>query len=104
MRGVWGALAVLAVTLACASPASASPYLAPGISPPGANDWDCRPTAARPVPVVLVHGTFADMTVSWNLISPALKADQVVHLRRAGVRVVRPAAHWLRLPDQPERG
>jgi hypothetical protein len=25
--------------------------------------------------VVLVHGTFADMTVSWNLISPALKAS-----------------------------
>jgi triacylglycerol lipase len=70
-----GALAVLAATLACAAPAFASPYLAPGISPPGANDWDCRPSAARPVPVVLVHGTFADMTVSWNLISPALKAS-----------------------------
>jgi pimeloyl-ACP methyl ester carboxylesterase len=72
---MWGALAVLAVSLVAAAPASASPYIAPGISPPGANDWNCRPTAARPVPVVLVHGTFADMTVSWNLISPALKAS-----------------------------
>jgi pimeloyl-ACP methyl ester carboxylesterase len=47
----------------------------PGISPPGANDWSCRPTARRPVPVVLVHGTFGDMTVSWNALSPLLKAD-----------------------------
>jgi triacylglycerol lipase len=65
---------VLAVSLACAAPASASPYVAPGISPPGANDWSCRPAAARPHPVVLVHGTFGDMTVSWNLISPVLKS------------------------------
>jgi triacylglycerol lipase len=48
---------------------------APGISPPGANDWTCRPTERRPSPVVLVHGTYADMTISWNLVSPALKAN-----------------------------
>jgi triacylglycerol esterase/lipase EstA (alpha/beta hydrolase family) len=44
----------------------------PGISPPGANDFSCKPPARHPHPVVLVHGTFGDMTVSWNLISPAL--------------------------------
>jgi len=65
----------VALTLACAAPASASPYIAPGISPPGANDWACKPPAAHPYPVVLVHGTFGDMTVSWNLISPALKRE-----------------------------
>jgi pimeloyl-ACP methyl ester carboxylesterase len=27
------------------------------------------------VPVILVHGTFGDMTVSWNLFSPQLKAQ-----------------------------
>jgi triacylglycerol lipase len=47
-------------------------YQSPGISPPGANDFSCRPSSAHPQPVVLVHGTFGDMTVSWNLISPAL--------------------------------
>ena len=69
---VRGAIAALALTLLCAAPAAAQ---APGISPPGANDWSCHPSAAHPYPVVLVHGTFGDMTVSWNLISPKLKAD-----------------------------
>ena len=75
------ALAAAMVVLALALPAGAGaatqagPAPAPGISPPGANDWSCRPTARRPVPVILVHGTFGDMTVSWNALSPLLKAD-----------------------------
>jgi hypothetical protein len=57
--------------LGAAAPAGAQ---APGIPPPGANDFSCR-SAVHPVPVILVHGTFGDMTVSWNLFSPVLKAN-----------------------------
>jgi triacylglycerol lipase len=43
----------------------------PGQSPPGANDRSCRPTAAHPNPVVLIHGVSND-TISWNTLSPLL--------------------------------
>jgi triacylglycerol lipase len=70
-------LLIVALGLALAGVARAQPgpspiYGSPGISPPGANDFSCRPSSQHPRPVVLVHGTFGDMTVSWNLISPAL--------------------------------
>jgi triacylglycerol esterase/lipase EstA (alpha/beta hydrolase family) len=68
------ATVVLAIGI-LAAPAAGATYYTSGVSPVGSNDWSCKPTAAHPEPVVLVHGTFADMTVSWNLFSPALHND-----------------------------
>jgi triacylglycerol esterase/lipase EstA (alpha/beta hydrolase family) len=40
--------------------------------PPGSNNWSCRPSAAHPDPVILVHGTFAGEAISWQALSPML--------------------------------
>jgi triacylglycerol lipase len=71
------ALLALALVLLAAAPASAQEnptFDAPGIPPPGANNPACKPARAHPSPVILVHGTFGDMTVSWNSIAPALES------------------------------
>ena len=49
-----------------------STFAAPTVSPPGANNWSCQPTAQHPYPVVLVHGTLANMNDSWQAASPIL--------------------------------
>lgn len=44
----------------------------PGGSLPGSNDWHCKPTAAHPEPVVLVHGTGGGAQTNWGTYVPLL--------------------------------
>jgi triacylglycerol lipase len=48
--------------------AGATPYA----NPPGANDWTCRPSAAHPEPVVLVHGTGGNKNTNLQTYAPLL--------------------------------
>jgi triacylglycerol esterase/lipase EstA (alpha/beta hydrolase family) len=45
----------------------------PDRSPAGADDFGCKPSAAHPYPVILVHGTFANAFDSWSGLAPVLK-------------------------------
>ncbi|PZS20721.1 MAG: lipase [Pseudonocardiales bacterium] len=40
--------------------------------PPGANHWACKPSAAHPHPVVLVHGLTGNKNTNWQTFSPLL--------------------------------
>ncbi|HEY3735467.1 MAG TPA: alpha/beta fold hydrolase [Streptosporangiaceae bacterium] len=54
------------VTLATATGAALN------VPPAGANDTSCRPSAAHPQPVILLHGIFQDQNMAWQALAPTL--------------------------------
>lgn len=59
----------LAVAALAATPTAAN-AAAPSS---GWNDFSCKPSAAHPRPVVLVHGTFGNGTDNWEVLAPYLE-------------------------------
>lgn len=61
----------LALVLAAAFPSHAA---SEGVTGGGINDFSCRPSAAHPEPVVLLHGTFATWYEDLNFLQADLAA------------------------------
>ncbi|MFE2213878.1 esterase/lipase family protein [Streptomyces canus] len=66
-------LAALLLTAAVALVPAAGVAQAAQAPSSGWNDYTCKPSAAHPRPVVLVHGTFANSVDNWLALAPYLE-------------------------------
>ncbi|WP_328497296.1 alpha/beta fold hydrolase [Streptomyces sp. NBC_00414] len=72
LRPLSALLLAAAVTIVPAATATAAPDRAESAPSRGWNDYSCKPSAAHPHPVVLVHGTFANSVDNWLGLAPYL--------------------------------
>jgi triacylglycerol esterase/lipase EstA (alpha/beta hydrolase family) len=73
MRSRWLRRFILVGTICLAALATSQATGRAATAPTaGFNDWSCRPAAAHPDPVVLLHGLGGNMTDNFDTISPLL--------------------------------
>ncbi|MFB7506712.1 esterase/lipase family protein [Streptomyces broussonetiae] len=66
-------LAALLLTAAVAAVPAATAHAADSAPSSGWNDYACKPSAAHPRPVVLVHGTLGNSVDNWLSLAPYLE-------------------------------